>query len=162
MKRIILTAALAAGLLVAGPALADPDIGCGPGTQVWKGQSGIAPKVLGATTNGSFGLQTFGITFGTLGCNQGGTVTAQERARVFADANLDRLARDVARGDGETLRALAHLMGVPEAEQAAFRSAAKQRFAEIFSGPDVTSVEVLAQLREILADDATPAARTAG
>ena len=48
-------------LLPAGLALAgDTDIGCGPGTQIWDGNSGVAPKVLGATTNGSFGLHSPG------------------------------------------------------------------------------------------------------
>ena len=39
--------------------LADDDIGCGAGTIIWEGQSGLVPKVLGATTNGIFGNQTF-------------------------------------------------------------------------------------------------------
>ena len=73
MKRMIGVLA-AAGLLASGFAgevrAGDTDIGCGPGTKIWDGQTGVAPKALGATTNGSFGLQTFGITFGTLGCNR--------------------------------------------------------------------------------------------
>ncbi len=49
--------------------LADSDIGCGLGTMVFDGQQGKVYKVLGATTNGTSGNQTFGITFGTLGCD---------------------------------------------------------------------------------------------
>jgi hypothetical protein len=153
MQRLILIAILI--LAPAGAALADPDIGCGPGTQVWEGNTGVAPKVLGATTNGTFGLQTFGITFGTLGCHQGGTVTAEVRLRMFADANLDALARDMAQGEGETLDSFAHLMGVSDADRPALGSFAKAHFAEIFSGDDVTSSEVLASLRRLMADDAT-------
>ena len=37
----------------------------------------MVPKILAATTNGIFTNQLLGITFGTLGCRQGGTVTAQ-------------------------------------------------------------------------------------
>jgi hypothetical protein len=157
MKRITRSLALVGLLLLVptGAALADPDIGCGPGTQVWEGNTGVAPKVLGATTNGSFGFQTFGITFGTLGCNQGGTVTADARLRSFAAANLDRLARDMAQGGGETLDTFAHLMGVTEADRPAFNVFAKAHFAEIFSRDSVTEAEVMASLTELMSHDAT-------
>jgi hypothetical protein len=156
LARLVRLALLGLLLLPAGSALAgDTDIGCGPGTQIWDGNSGVAPKVLGATTNGSFGLQTFGITFGTLGCNKGGTVTADARLRSFAAANLDRLARDMARGEGEVLSSFAHLMGVAEADRPAFGGFAKQHFAEIFSGDSVTEREVLASLTELMSRDGT-------
>jgi len=161
MDRITRGLALASLLffIPAGAALAgDPDIGCGPGTQIWKGNTGVMPKILGATTNGSFGLQTFGITFGTIGCHQGGTVTADARVRYFASANLDRLARDMARGDGETLDTFAHLMGIAEADRPTFNAFAKAHFAEIFAGDSVTEEEVLASLTALMSRDATLAA----
>jgi len=157
MKCITRSLALVGLLLLVptGAALAgDTDIGCGPGTQIWEGNTGVAPKVLGATTNGSFGFQTFGITFGTLDCNQGGTVTADARLRSFAAANLDRLARDMAQGDGETLDTFAHLMGVTEADRPAFNAFAKAHFAEIFSRDSVTEAEVMASLTELMSHDA--------
>jgi hypothetical protein len=165
MKRITCSLALA-GLLIlvpTGAALAgDTDIGCGPGTQIWEGNTGIAPKVLGATTNGSFGLQTFGITFGTIGCNQGGTVTADARLRSFAAANLDQLARDMAQGEGETLDTLAYLMGVSEADRPALNALAKAHFAEIFGGDSVTEAEVMASLTELMSHDETLAVYVGG
>src|SRR4249920_2973942 len=107
MRRSMLGSVLAVVMLVAasGAAFADPDIGCGLGTQIWTGSKGIAPKVLGATTNGTSGSQTFGISSGTIGCHQGGTVTADAKVQIFTGANLDRLARDMAQGGGETLDA---------------------------------------------------------
>jgi hypothetical protein len=158
MDRITGGLALASFLLFipAGAALAgDTDIGCGPGTQVWEGNTGVPPKVLGATTNGSFGLQTFGISFGTLGCNQGGTVTADARLRYFASANLDRLARDMAQGDGETLDTFAHLLGITEADRPTFNAFAKAHFAEIFAEDSATGEEVLASLTALMSHDAT-------
>jgi hypothetical protein len=151
MVRFILVVSLA--LAPAAVAWADPDIGCGPGTQVWEGNSGVAPKVLGATTNGSFGLQTFGITFGTLGCNQGGTVTADARLRMFAGANLDRLARDMARGEGETLATFAYLLGVSDEDRGEFFAFTKAHFPEIFSGTHVTENDVLASLHSLMSRD---------
>ena len=56
MKKLLAIALLASSSVV----MADQDIGCGLGSMVWAGQSGIVPKVLGATTNGTSGNQTFG------------------------------------------------------------------------------------------------------
>jgi hypothetical protein len=151
MKKLLLVVCIA--LLPAGVSLADPDIGCGPGTSVWQGSKGVVPKVLGSTTNMSFGFQTFGISFGTLGCHQGGTVTADARLRMFAGANLDRLAREMAVGEGEVLAAFAHLKGVADADRPAFYAFSKAHFAEIFSGDDVTEIEVLGSLDRLLASD---------
>jgi hypothetical protein len=154
---MLLGAALAscASLVVAGAAAAgDPDIGCGPGTEIWLGNTGVAPKVLGATTNGSFGLQTFGITFETFECGQG-KVRKVAVLHTFAAANLDRLARDMARGDGEMLRAFAHLMGVAESDRPAFYAFTKAHFAEIFAGEVVTERDVIGTLSTLMADDAT-------
>ncbi|HXK24561.1 MAG TPA: DUF3015 family protein [Myxococcota bacterium] len=142
-------------LLVLAPvaAMADPDIGCGPGTQIWAGNSGVAPKVLGATTNGTFGLQTFGITFGTLGCHQGGKVVADARVREFAAANLDALAHDMAQGDGEVLSTFAGLIGVKDSDRAAFYAFTQRNFARIFATDDTTELQVLASLEKLMADE---------
>ena len=143
-------------LLVLAPVAAlagDPDIGCGIGTQIWAGNSGVAPMVLGATTNGSFGLQTFGITFGTLGCHQGGKVVADAHVREFAAANLDALAHDMAQGDGEVLSAFAGLIGVKDSDRAAFYAFTQRNFARIFANEDTTSLEVLASLEKLMAEE---------
>lgn len=151
MARYALVALL---LLAPAVALADPDIGCGPGTQIWAGNTGLAPKVLGATTNGSFGLQTFGITFGTFNCHKGGgKVTVDARTRAFAAANLDALARDIAQGDGEVLSTFAGLLGVKDADRAAFYAFAQRNFARIFASEDTSSLEVLASLEQLMAED---------
>ena len=66
-----------AGILVGlhgGTAFAvNPDNGpgCGLGKLAWsdyKTPKNIAPQVMMATTNATFGSQTFGISFGTSGC----------------------------------------------------------------------------------------------
>jgi hypothetical protein len=155
MRRYLLVAALMT--LPAGSALADPDIGCGLGTQLWEGNKGVLPKALGATTNGSFGNQTFGITFGTIDCGAG-TVTVQQRLHLFAGANLDRLARDMAHGEGETLDAFAQLLGVTEADKPAFFRFTKAHFVELYAGDAVTAGDMLISLRRLLAEDTQLAA----
>ena len=151
MARFVLVALF---LLAPAAALADPDIGCGPGTQIWAGNTGLAPKVLGATTNGSFGLQTFGITFGTFNCTKGGgKVTADARTREFAAANLDSLARDMAQGNGEVLSTFAGLLGVADADRAAFYAFTQKNFDRIFASEETTELDVLASLERLLADE---------
>ena len=138
----------------ASASLADSEIGCGLGTQLWEGQSGLAPRVLGATTNGTSGNQTFGITSGTLGCSSEGVITASARTSMFASANIDRLAREMAMGDGESLDTLAHLLGVEEADKPAFKSLTREHFGEIFAADDTTAGEMLATLDQLMAQDA--------
>ena len=151
MRKLLLVVSFM--LVPSGAALADPDIGCGPGTSIWQGSKGVVPKVLGSTTNASFGFQTFGISFGTLGCHQGGTVTADARLRMFAGANLDRLAREMAAGEGEVLATFAHLKGIRPADQPAFYAFSKANFAEIFAGDDVTENDVLGSLDRLMSTD---------
>ena len=155
MRRSMLGSMLAALLVVvaSGAAVADPDIGCGLGTQIWTGSKGIAPKVLGATTNGTSGSQTFGISSGTLGCHQGGTVTADAKVQIFTGANLDRLARDMAQGGGETLDAFATLLGIRTEDKPAFFRMTQTRFADLFAGDAVTAGAMLASLERAMASD---------
>lgn len=154
MKKIVLAAVIVVAA-TAGLAAADDDIGCGLGTKLWEGEKGLVPKVLGATTNGTFGNQTFGITTGTLGCSQEGVITADARLRMFAGANLDNLARDMAQGRGETLDAFARLMNVQEADKAHFFQFTKAHFPELFADDDATAGEMIASLNRLLAQDPT-------
>jgi hypothetical protein len=141
-------------MLSGGVALADPDVGCGWGTLAFKGQTGVAPKVLAATTNSSLGNQTFGISSGTAGCKQGGTVTAEARLQMYASANIDQLASDMASGRGETLETLAQLIGVADADKPAFYALAKHHFGTLFPSDQVTAGEMLTVLKGLMADDA--------
>ena len=153
MKRTTILIAVAV-LVTATTAMADNDIGCGLGTQAWNGKAGLAPKVLGATTNGSLGNQTFGITSGTLGCQQNGVVSADARLQMFAGANLDNLARDMARGKGETLEAFAQLMSISDADKPVFFHFTQANFATIFQGDSVTAGDMLTSLKGLMAKDA--------
>jgi len=152
MRKIFVVAAI--GVLVAsGTALADPDVGCGWGTIAFKGSKGTAAKVLAGTTNGLLGNQTFGISSGTLGCNQGGTVTASARVSMYAGANIDNLASDMAAGRGESLDTLAQLIGIPEADRPAFFHLTKSHFGELFPADATTAGQMLTTLHSLLASD---------
>ncbi|WP_428241890.1 DUF3015 domain-containing protein [Gynuella sp.] len=153
MKKLLAVAALATTLPLSHFAMADEDIGCGLGTMIFDGKTGKVYKVLGATTNGTSGNQTFGITFGTLGCDGTGTVDSAEKLALFIDGNMDNLARDIAKGEGETLSTLSEVWGVQEADKPAFNQLAKENFVKVFSSENVTSNEVLNNLNILVAKD---------
>lgn len=153
MKKAMLVAALAMAPAFA-MAAGENNIGsCGWGAKLFDGQSGVAPQVLGATTNGTFGNQTFGITSGTSGCTQNGTVNSTWKTAMFIDGNKEQLARDMSKGSGETLDGLATLIGVRAEHRVAFNRVTKEHFAAIFSG-DASSAQVTAALKQVLSQDA--------
>ena len=80
--------------------------GCGVGTMIFEKNDGLVFQVLAATTNGCFGNQTFGITSGTLECEKPATFAKRERLNKFVASNMDNLARDIAKGQGEFIEAV--------------------------------------------------------
>ena len=149
MKKLLAVVALAAVFPVSAMAAGENNIGsCGWGSKLFDGQAGVAPQVLGATTNGTFGNQTFGITFGTSGCTQDGAVKSSWKTALFIDGNKEMLARDMSVGSGETLDSLAHLMGVEAQDRDAFNRVAKENLWKIFAA-DSTN-DIMANFRQVL------------
>ncbi|SBS26837.1 hypothetical protein MAQ5080_00634 [Marinomonas aquimarina] len=137
MKKIILSAMLATASVSSfaayGPA------GCGLGTEVvFQNANEWHEHVLAATTNGTSGNQTFGMTSGTLGCDVPDAPLAGGVA-LFINDNLEPLAVDSAKGEGETLNALADLIGVESQDKAYFKQEMQANFDVIFASSQVTS-----------------------
>lgn len=133
---------------------AENNIGsCGWGAKLFDGQRGIAPQVLGATTNGTSGNQTFGISSGTSGCTQDGVVKSTWKTAMFIDGNKDKLARDMSTGSGEALESLAKLIGIQDQDKAAFFHVTKDNFARIFASENTTTDQVLVSLKQVLASN---------
>ncbi|OEY65605.1 DUF3015 domain-containing protein [Marinobacter sp. X15-166B] len=145
MKKLIAGAIL---LGVSTMAFAQP--GCGVGAMIWKGQSGAAPHILAATTNATFGNQTFGMTTGTLGCNTNESV---QSLALYMDNNFDKIARDMSRGNGENLDTMAVLLGVEQADREAFRSLLQNNFATIVPSADTTSGEAVDSIVALMLQD---------
>jgi ketosteroid isomerase-like protein len=142
MKKLI-----AGVMLLGASSMAFAQPGCGVGAMIWKGQSGIAPHVLAATTNGTFGNQTFGMTTGTLGCQTNESVQSMA---LYMDSNIDKVARDMSRGTGENLDTLAVLLGVGAADRDTFRQVLQDNFASIFPSSDTTSGEAVDAIVAVL------------
>jgi hypothetical protein len=72
---------------------------------------------------------------------------------MFTGSNIDRLARDMATGEGETLDTLASLLGIADGDRSAFFQLTKANFATIFPSEQVTSGEMLEAIDELMAED---------
>ena len=153
MRAVGFGMSLAVALALAGTASADRNIGCGFGTQLWEGKDELVFQVIGATTNGCFGNQTFGISSNTLGCKGNQVITVDHRVNMFAGANLDRLAIEMAAGEGEALESLAVLLHIQEADRAAFYRLTQEHFGQIFPREDVTAGEMLENLGTAMVRD---------
>ena len=105
--------------------------GCGLGSMLFDENGGFQ-QVLAATTNGTFGNQTFGISSGTSNCTKNGMVKNEREQEVFIAMNYDSLTQDIARGEGETLSALTNLMGCSKEGATHFATAAKAQYASIY------------------------------
>lgn len=124
----------------------DTGPGCGLGKNLWSDyshQKSIGPQVLMATTNGTSGSQTFGISSGTSGCTNDGTVFAQYKTGLFAAANYDSLAQEMAQGGGEHLASLAELMGVPAENRPAFFAVAQAQYPTLVSSSDTSPAAMI-------------------
>jgi hypothetical protein len=157
-KLLVLFMALAFAALPVAPALAvNPGSsaygdgpGCGLGAQIFN-EKAILHQVLAATTNGSFGTQTFGISTGTLGCSNNGKFVSTEHATMFANLNFDNLSQEMAQGGGEHLASLATLMGVPAEQQPAFFAMTQEKYAALIQSGETTPAAMLKALHETMA-----------
>jgi hypothetical protein len=135
-------------------ALGNPDNGpgCGLGKLAWSdygGQKQIAPQVFMATTNGTFGSQTFGISSGTSGCTNDGVIMKNKHINLASGA-FDSLQQEMAQGGGEHLAALATLLGVPDEEQPVFFSLVQEKFALIVESEDITPIAMLQAMQDVM------------
>jgi hypothetical protein len=128
--------------------------GCGLGKLAWadyEHQKDIAPQVMMATTNGTFGSNTFGISSGTSGCTNDGKVMTQYQATMFAEVNFESLAQDMAQGQGEHLASLATLLGVPSEYQPTFFAMTQEKYTKLIQSGEASPVAMLAALHEAMA-----------
>jgi len=158
MKKLVMlsVAVLFVGTQVGLAMAANPDTGpgCGLGKLAWgdyKGQKEIAPQVLMATTNGTFGSQTFGISSGTSGCTNDGKVMAESKTIMFAEMNFENLSQEMAQGQGEHLASMATLMGVPADHQAEFFALTQERYTSLVKAGEASPVAMVKALNEAVA-----------
>lgn len=133
MKRILLGTILLAlsstSFAAHGPA------GCGLGAVILKDSKGLVMNVIAATLNGSSGNQTFGMSTGTLGCEDAGT--AMVASVAFVEGNIVALSNDIAQGQGEALSAYLSIVDAKTANVAKLQ----QNYATIFANSNAAEID---------------------
>ncbi|HRW22205.1 MAG TPA: DUF3015 family protein [Bacteroidales bacterium] len=146
MKKVLSTVLLC-GLFAFGSTAFADNTGCGIGTVVMQGKKGKVFEILAVTTNSTFASQTFAITSGTSGYKEGATI-GMRNVENFVAMNMDNLASDIAKGDGEYIDTLADLMDVKD--KTAFNQKLSSNFNTIYSSENVTSTEVVSSIYQIV------------
>ncbi len=141
MKKLVL--ALTLGLFASQTMAAHGPAGCGLGSMLFAGKEGLVFNVLAATVNGTSGNQTFGMSTGTLGCED--AKDAKVSGPVFILNNREKLANDIARGQGETLEAYLKLIGANNVN----KKVLQQNFATLFAA-DNDAESIHGQILELI------------
>ena len=141
--------ALLVGTATQAQAQAYGTAGCGLGSMAFGAKPGFV-QVFAATTNGTFGAQTFGISSGTSNC---GSTSGAAGARAFIETNRPALAKDISRGSGETIQNLATLGGC--ANSAAVGAKLQKNFKAIFPTASASDAHVSAAVVSMLKSDAS-------
>ena len=127
--------------------------GCGLGKLAWADSSQKNTKggqVLMATTNGTFGAQTFGLSSGTSGCTNDGKIFASEKVNVFTALNFDNLSQEMAQGQGEHLTSLATLMGIPEENHQGFFAMTQENYTTFVQAGETSPKAVVKAIHDAM------------
>ncbi len=122
--------------------------GCGLGSMAL-GKQGS--QVLAATTNGTSGSQTFGITTGTSNCVDSANDAVASRMDKFINVNRAAIASDIARGEGETIASISSLAGCKNTDT--LGAALKSNFREIFPSHTVPANEITDSIITVIKSD---------
>ncbi|SEM76664.1 DUF3015 domain-containing protein [Nitrosomonas marina] len=128
--------------------------GCGLGSMVIGSERG-PEQIFAATTNGTSGSQTFGMTSGTSNCGDHGLLNLSQEREIFATENYTSLVKEMARGKGEHLNILASMYHCPAAQHQEFGALTQQKFNEIVPDAETTPDILLSQLETLLGQHRT-------
>ncbi|MDT8337712.1 MAG: DUF3015 family protein [Sulfurimonas sp.] len=140
MKKILVSLAAVIALSSSAMAGVNSQTGCGLGSMIIKDDSTAILLALQATTNGTSGNQTFGITSGTLGCQKTKFVM-NGQAEEFVASNMDQIAKEIAIGHGESIDTLAELLEI--SDKATFSASLQENYNKIYTSQDVKMADVL-------------------
>lgn len=125
--------------------------GCGLGSMIIESDGTM--QIFAATSNGTFGTQTFGITTGTSNCVRSGVVLADKEQEAFFEASFPELKSDIAQGGGQHLEALAELFSCKDVVRKRVYERAQRSYATVFPSDATTPMQALYLLKLILSND---------
>lgn len=148
MKKILL-ASFATLMIASIPntAKAVDNPGCGLGSMLFEGRKGVLTDVLAATTNGTFGNQTFGMSSGTSGCKKNAPIHHREFTLLVRN-NYEGLAMAIAKADAndEIVISAANILEVTPEHLV---KVTHDNFDTIFTG-DAEYTEVSMRISELI------------
>jgi hypothetical protein len=153
LKNLVKVVVLA-GILALAPA-SSALAACGFGTTLWEGNDGIGAKILAFTTN-VWTFKGISTTSEISGCGEDDNLfkkISSAELRYYASQNLDHLAADFARGQGEHLDAVAHLIQIRVEDRENFQALAQNNFEYLFPHDHVTAAEMLEQLSRLMTEN---------
>lgn len=122
--------------------------GAGLGHVIFEGQDGFISQTTAATTNGSTYSQLLGITFGTSGATRPKSFVENDKVlKFFIAENMDRLATDIAKGQGESLDTLVELSEVSAENKTNYIATLQSNFGKIYVDENVKSTDVLENIK---------------
>jgi hypothetical protein len=122
--------------------------GCGLGSIVIGSTPGFS-QVFAVTFNATFANQLFAISSGTSNCDSG--AGGAKSAKVFIETNREALAKDIARGNGETISSLTQLAGCTDAT--AVGASLQRNFKTIFPQSTLSDTQVSENVMSSLRSD---------
>jgi hypothetical protein len=153
MKKKLMTTAIVCMTLIGTQAMAGKvkdNCGCGFGSMALGEETGLLSHLAATFLNGISGNQTFGISSGTLNCEQATELVSVQEVEVFVADNMDHIATDAAVGEGAYLSALADLLNVKEDARMDFYTNMQLNFDSIFSGADAHASDVTRSIVKLI------------
>ncbi|TGK21958.1 DUF3015 domain-containing protein [Leptospira fluminis] len=150
-----LTAAVLSGALFVSPKVDAKGYGmagCGLGSMIIKSNDIL--QIFAATTNGTSGNQTFGITTGTSNCSSDGIVMKEKAQELFVTVNYESLEQEMALGKGEKLVTFAQLLGCSsDASSAQLGKMTKDKYSSLVQSDTTPALLLSAVKSEILKNE---------
>lgn len=155
MMKKAMTTCVMIGLLTAGSSVfaantVRDNCGCGVGSMALGEETGLLSHLAATILNGISGNQTFGISSGTLDCDQSTKLVSIQEVEVFVADNMDHIVTEAAVGEGAYLSALADLLDVEADSRANFYTSMQVNFDRIFTGPDVSADQVTRSIVKLI------------
>ena len=130
---------------------ADSSSGCGMGYEVAPKQSLVSSSTR-SIVNGTFS-NTVAMTLGTSGCAKHSIVQNDAKGIHFAEANMNVLALEMARGNGEFVTTFASVYGCNNSE--AFGSMVQSNYESVLPSANTTGVELYNNVKTQIRNNAT-------
>lgn len=130
---------------------ADSSSGCGMGWEVAPKQSLVSSStrsIVNATFSNSIAM-----TLGTSGCAKHSIVKNEAKGIHFAEANMNQLAIEMARGNGEFVNGFASVFGCQNSK--AFGSMVQSKYEQVLPSANTTGVELYNNVKAEIRNNAS-------